>query len=302
MTIDLSPEMLSSFKPTQPFFIGLDSDGSAFDTMELKQKECFIPATIRFFNLQAIAKPVRQVIEFSGLYSKTRGQNRFVTLARYFDLLARHAAVVRRGFTLPDPEPLLRWLRQETRLSNGTLITYLRQRPDPFLELVLEWSEAVNRAIEEMVKGVAPFAGVRESMEAMRGRADLVVVSATPFDALVREWREHALEHYPAAIAGQEIGNKKEQLVMAAQGQYPARHILMIGDAPGDLEAAQAVGALFYPIIPGNEEESWAEFQGEALERFFRGEYAGNYQTGLLEKFELSLPEQPPWPQLPETA
>lgn len=268
MAIVLTPDMLSSFQASKPFFIGLDSDGSAFDTMEIKQKECFVPATIQYFGLQPIARQVRQVIEFAGLYSKTRGQNRFLTLARYFELLARHAAVARRGFPLPDAAPLRRWIEQETRLSNASLQAYLNRNPDPFLQRVLAWSEAVNRAIEEMVKGVEPFAGVRESLEAALGQADLVVISATPFDALAREWREHGLEHYPAAIAGQEIGNKQEQLSMAAQGRYAREQILMIGDAPGDLEAARAVGALFFPIIPGSEDESWAEFRREALARF----------------------------------
>lgn len=31
----------------------------------------------------------------------------------------------------------------------------------------------------------------------------------------------------------------------------------MIGDAPGDLKAARGNGALFFPVNPGDEEESW---------------------------------------------
>ena len=37
--------------PTKEFFVGVDSDGCAFDTMELKHKECFIPNTIKYYNL-----------------------------------------------------------------------------------------------------------------------------------------------------------------------------------------------------------------------------------------------------------
>ena len=36
-------EELLALKPEKEFFIGIDSDGCAFDTMEIKQKECFCP-------------------------------------------------------------------------------------------------------------------------------------------------------------------------------------------------------------------------------------------------------------------
>jgi hypothetical protein len=34
-------QRLQQFVPQHPFFIGIDSDGCVFDSMELKQKECF---------------------------------------------------------------------------------------------------------------------------------------------------------------------------------------------------------------------------------------------------------------------
>ena len=42
---------LRDFRKTQDFFIGIDSDGCAFDTMEVKHKECFIPNIIKYFEL-----------------------------------------------------------------------------------------------------------------------------------------------------------------------------------------------------------------------------------------------------------
>ena len=64
------------------FFIGIDSDGCVFDTMEVKQKECFCPNFIRHFGFQAASKYAREVWEFVNLYSKTRGCNRFLAVAR----------------------------------------------------------------------------------------------------------------------------------------------------------------------------------------------------------------------------
>ena len=55
------------------FFIGIDSDGCAFDTMEVKHKECFIPNIIRYYRLAAISKYVREAAEFLNLYSQMAG-------------------------------------------------------------------------------------------------------------------------------------------------------------------------------------------------------------------------------------
>ena len=69
----------------------------------------------------------------------------------------------------------------------------------------------------------------------------------------------------------------------------------MVGDAPGDYKAAKANGALFFPINPGAEEESWRLFHDEALPRFFEGTYAGPFMDELVRRFHELLPETPPW-------
>ena len=69
----------------------------------------------------------------------------------------------------------------------------------------------------------------------------------------------------------------------------------MVGDAPGDMKAARANDALFFPVKPGQEEESWKRFHDEALDRFLAGEYAGEYEAGLIAEFDAVLPETPPW-------
>ena len=166
---------------------------------------------------------------------------------------------------------------------------------DPELVLALEWSEAVNRSIAEIVKEVPPFPFVRESLETMEGKADVMVVSATPYEALAREWQEHGLATHVALIAGQEHGTKRDHIALAAAGRYDPDKILMIGDALGDWNAAQANHALFYPIDPGFEDESWQRFFEEALPRFFAGTYAGPYMDAQIERFRALLPERPPW-------
>jgi phosphoglycolate phosphatase-like HAD superfamily hydrolase len=296
MTMPSDPQSpLRSFQKRSDFFIGIDSDGCAFDTMEVKHKECFIPNIIRHYNLAAVSKYAREAAEFVNLYSKWRGINRFPALVMMFDLLYDRPQILRRHHKLPALTGLRDWIGRETKLSNPTLKAEVEATGDPDLVRALQWSEAVNRTIGEIVHDVPPFPFVRESLESMRGKADVMVVSATPGEALEREWEEHGLRSHVALIAGQELGSKKEHLAMAAVGRYEPHKILMVGDAPGDQKAAKDNGALFYPIDPGQEDESWQRFFEEALPRFLSENYAGSYMDGQVARFEALLPEKPPW-------
>jgi phosphoglycolate phosphatase-like HAD superfamily hydrolase len=187
-------------------------------------------------------------------------------------------------------------MEEETKLGNGTLEAKVKETGDKELAHLLEWSLAVNVTIEGMVKGVAPFPGVREFLEQAGQKADMIVVSQTPVEALTREWEEHGLTGHVEIIAGQEYGTKTEHLQYAAKDKYDSDKILMIGDAPGDRKAAVSNGALFFPINPGAEDASWARLLEEGMDRFFNGAFAGEYQDKLVNEFEAMLPETPPWP------
>jgi len=279
--------------PQRDFLVGIDSDGCVFDTMELKHKECFIPNMINTYELQAVSKYAREAAEFVNLYSKTRGINRFPSVVETLRWLAKHPEVQARGQEIRLPAGLVNWLKTETTLANATLAAAVERTKDPDLVQALAWSEAVNAAIERFVRGVPPFPGVLECLEKLAPQADLLVVSATPSDALRREWSEHGIERYVRAICGQDQGTKKQVLAVAAK--YPSDHVLMVGDAPGDYQAAVANQALFFPINPGAEAESWRNLFEEGIERFLAGTFAGDYQARLLEDFDRRLPASPTW-------
>jgi phosphoglycolate phosphatase-like HAD superfamily hydrolase len=287
---------LAELEPQHEHFIGIDSDGCAFDTMELKHKECFIPNIINYWGLQAVSKYAREAAEFVNLYSKWRGVNRWPALVMVFDLLRERPEVLARGVE-PPPAPRLREFiaDDDYAKSNDGLRAYMTAHPDPELETALAWTMAVNQSVAEMVRGVPPFPYVRESLGLLAGRADMIVVSATPVEALTREWQEHEIAPYVRAIAGQEMGKKALHLELATSGKYDAGKVLMIGDAPGDMKAARANDALFYPINPGDEQASWQRFHDEAVHRFLAGDYAGAYEDELVAEFEKRLPEVPPW-------
>ncbi|MHC4532208.1 MAG: HAD family hydrolase [Planctomycetota bacterium] len=255
---------LRDFKPQKEFFVGIDSDGCAFDTMGIKQRECFCPWLIAHFGLQP------------------------------------DPMVKDRGFEVPQYPHYFKWVDDpNSLLSNDGLEQAIAAASDPQakaeLQLALEWSKQVNWAIAQIVKDMPPFPFVRECLEKITPLTDVIVVSATPCEALAREWAEHDIAQYARVIAGQEMGKKAEHLALAANGKYPKNNILMIGDAPGDMKAAKANDALFYPIIPGHEIQSWKRFGDEAFDKFVTGQYAEGYEQKLIAEFDASLPETPPW-------
>jgi phosphoglycolate phosphatase-like HAD superfamily hydrolase len=249
---------------------------------------------IKHFGLQAVSKYAREVWDFVNLYSKTRGANRFPALVRALNLLRARPEVVARGVKVPDAKAVEEWIARETKLGNATLKKEV-EGGNHALAAVYAWSLAVNETIEDIVFGVPPFPLFRETLQRMIPRADVIVVSQTPTEALVREWEEHHIKQFVRVIAGQELGTKTEHIQFAAGGKYPPEKILMIGDAPGDFKAAKGNHALFFPIVPGNEESSWQRLHNEALDRFFAGTYAGDYEAQLVKEFDASLPENPHW-------
>jgi len=213
-----------------------------------------------------------------------------LALLRCLDLLACRAEVRARGFTPPALAALRAWAGQGNPLTHAALAAAARGALAPDFAMTLAWSEDVNARIGRMVRGIPPFPFARECLFALADQADLFVVSATATEALEREWRENGLMDRVARVCGQEAGSKRE-ILAALAARYPAGQTLMVGDAPGDLEAAHAAGARFYPIVPAAEATSWQAF-APALDAFLQGRYD---ERPLLSQFLARLPERPPW-------
>src|SRR5258707_2257280 len=113
-------QILRDLKPAKEFFVGIDSDGCIFDSMEIKHKECFTPMFIKHFNLQAVSKYAREVWEFVNLYSKTRGANRFPALVRALNLLRERPQVKARNVQVADTKALEEWIARATKIGNAT--------------------------------------------------------------------------------------------------------------------------------------------------------------------------------------
>jgi len=292
---------LKDHQPRHRFFVGVDSDGCAFDTMAAKEQRCFCLGMIASFGLQPVAQAARECSDFAALFSRTRGANRHQTTRRVIaELLPTHPVVKRSGFKVPNFPHYFQWVDDPTSLlSNAGLQQALDLATDPAarkeLETALQWSRRADRAIDDLVKDIPPFPSVRASLEKVAARADIAVLSSASQEALEQEWTEHQIAQYVTVIAGQEMGNKIDQIRYATEGKYEKNHVLMVGDTPGDMQAARANEAMFYPINPGHEIESWNRFHDEAFDRFIQGKYAGAYEAKRIAEFDRLFLDSPPW-------
>ena len=166
---------------------------------------------------------------------------------------------------------------------------YLKTHEDAFLKDVLVWSAEADAVFQKEVETLMPFPMVKKCLEKACPHADIAVISSASMQSLESDWKKDGLLDCVSKVYGQEFGNKKAQLKAATDGKYENICKLMLGDAKGDLEAAQSAGAWFYPMIPGREEESWQLFYDRYLDIYLDGKFDQLIQDELLEKFNSAI-------------
>ena len=97
-----------------------------------------------------------------------------------------------------------------------------------------------------------PFPNVKSAMDAMAKQADLAAVSSANREAVEAEWGRHHLAEDCSTLLTQEAGTKAFCIGELRKMGYEPRRILMVGDAPGDRDAAEK-RRQFYPILVGHE-------------------------------------------------
>ena len=134
------------------------------------------------------------------------------------------------------------------------------------LTKALRWSIAVNESITRLPEDLKlPFPGAKEGLVAASAFADVAVVSSANRDAVEEEWEKYGLLSHTDILLAQDCGSKSSCIAKMLEYGYPKDHVLMVGDAPGDCDAAEKNGVWFYPILVGWEEESWKGLVESAL-------------------------------------
>lgn len=272
--------VIEGFEKKRDYLICIDSDGCALDTMDVKHMRCFGPCLVYEWDLGEYKDDIIRLWRRVNLLSKDRGINRFKGLAKVL-------AEINDNYTkVIGLDELVYWIQTTDELSDESLKEAYERTGCSCMKKALEWSRLVNDSIVMISDSrKAPFEGVKEALEMIEGKADVVILTASNGQEIKKEWQNNGFMKYVDLLLSQESGTKEVCLKSLADCGYEKDHIIMMGDAPADKEAADSVGALFYPILAYKESESWEEFAKEGLKRFLDDTYAGEYQETKIKEF-----------------
>lgn len=279
-------DKFSEYVKRNDFLVCVDSDGCAMNTMDIKHFRCFGPCMVAEWELNAWQEEILARWNEINLYTMTRGINRFKGLTRAL------REIQEKYCEIEELERLEQWVNETSELSNEALEREIAGADSVCLRKALSWSLAVNRSIEALDEAdKQPFKGVKAALKKAYQEADIAVVSSANPEAVQKEWEIHGLLEYTDVVLAQDSGSKSFCISRLLRRGYQPEHVLMCGDAPGDLKASEQNGVFFYPILAGREAESWEEFRETALKHFLEGSYGGVYQQEKTEQFLTRLKE-----------
>lgn len=259
---------LDNFKKTKEFLVCVDSDGCAMDTMDIKHIRCFGSVMVEQWGLQKWKKQILERWNEINLYSMTRGINRFKGLAIALEEISENYQPIE------GIKELKEWTQHASELSNSAIEQKIAEGSNPVFQEALMWSRKVNEAINMLTEDEKrPFEYVKEGLEAVHKFSDVAVVSSANREAVEEEWNRCGLTEHVDILCCQDSGSKAHCLEVLLKKGYDPAHVLMVGDAPGDREAAKQNGVQYYPILVRREKESWKELKEKGLELLVSEKY-----------------------------
>ena len=265
--------IFDSFVRRHDYLVCVDSDGCVMDTMNCKHFNCFGPCMVAEWGLEQWKDEILDRWNVINLFSMTRGINRFKGLAMAL------AEIDQKYVRIPGIAALQHWSDTAPALSNDGAAKAMEEATDPDAKLILgkalAWSRAVNASIVELPEELkVPYAGAGDGLAAAHRFADVAMVSSANRDAVEEEWGKFGLLEHTDIVLAQDVGSKAACIAAMLKFGYDPAKVVMIGDAPGDCDAAEKNGVHYYPILVNHEKESWDEAIAVAFGKLQSGDYA----------------------------
>ena len=265
--------IFDTFERKHDYLVCVDSDGCVMDTMNCKHFNCFGPCMVTEWGLEEWKDEILDRWNVINLFSMTRGINRFKGLAMAL------GEIDKKYKPIPGVAALQHWVEVAPALSNDGVIKAAEEATDNEAKAIfgkaLAWSKAVNASIVKLPEELKiPYVGAKEGLAAAHAFADVAMVSSANRDAVEEEWGKFGLLQHTDIVLAQDVGSKAACIAGMLKVGYEADKVLMIGDAPGDSDAAKKNGVHYYPILVNHEKESWDEAIAVAFQKLQSGTYA----------------------------
>ena len=265
--------IFDTFERKHDYLVCVDSDGCVMDTMNCKHFHCFGPCMVTEWGLEEWKDAILDRWNVINLFSMTRGINRFKGLAMALGEIDKLYKPI------TGIAALQYWADTAPALSNDAVAKAASEATDADAKLVFEkalsWSKAVNAAIVELDEALkVPYDGAKEGLAAAHTFADVAMVSSANRDAVEEEWGKFGLLEHTDIVLAQDVGSKAACIAEMLKFGYDLDKVVMVGDAPGDCDAAEKNGVHYYPILVNHEKESWDEAIAVAFGKLQEGRYA----------------------------
>jgi len=279
--------IFDSFERKHDYLVCVDSDGCVMDTMNCKHFNCFGPCMVTEWGLEEWKDEILDRWNVINLFSMTRGINRFKGLAMAL------GEIDQKYKPITGIAALQHWADTAPALSNDGVAKAAAEATDADAKLVfkkaLSWSKAVNASIVELPEELkVPYDGAKEGLAAAHQFADVAMVSSANRDAVEEEWGKFGLLEHTDIVLAQDIGSKAACIAAMLKFGYDLDKVVMVGDAPGDCDAAEKNHVHYYPILVNHEKASWDEAIAVAFGKLQAGEYA-EYGAEMKKKFLANL-------------
>ena len=241
---------------------------SIFDSF-VKKHDCMVTE----WGLEEWKDEILERWNVINLFSMTRGINRFKGLAMALGEIHEKYTPIE-GIAY-----LQHWADTAPALSNDAVAAAAAtadcEEAKTVLSKALSWSKAVNASIVKLPEELKiPYDGAKEGLAAAHTFADVAMVSSANRDAVEEEWGKFGLLEHTDIVLAQDVGSKAACIKEMLKFGYDVNKVVMVGDAPGDCDAAEKNGVHYYPILVNHEKESWDEAIAVAFGKLRSGEYA----------------------------
>lgn len=244
----------------------VESEGAVFDTLSAHCEHAYVPAFTACFSMGHDPLSCGQIWRHVALETRLRGSSPFAILATSLRLLNKRHPSVRRAAIIKTLDSFIASGEKDLlALADSPLGSPGR--------IVADWYAMTCGAIEKEPP-VSSFTRAQSFLEVLSMRApsaDVLVHSTMPEFSALGQWELAGMGSLFRKIAGKERGNLLEYLRMVVTNGFDKIPILVIGTTQESWLAAQSVGARFYPIVPFQEEESWAFLEEIFFPAFMKG-------------------------------
>lgn len=249
--------------------IVVESEGGVFDSLAQRHQKGYQPAFAGCFSWGSDPSLCAGLWRRLALSSRLRGQDPLVILLAALRILNRNQPSLRRAAVIKVLDAYL------AAPAKDPLALAARPAGSPE-RLILDWMTMSAALLEEegYAAGFSAAAGFLRAAGSLAPEAKVLVYSSMPEAVALNQWEVAGLGDCFLRIAGAERGDFAAYLRTALKNGYDNSPILVIGTTSIAWQAAQGVGARFYPILPGAEEESWRHLSEHFFPAFLRGETA----------------------------